>query len=231
MPGHEHKAFIPFTGLFKGQPQHKILRAKVLEVLSPHRLRLDRIYEGQTELDFDYLVAATGRKLQEPGTLPHEDKLNGIKSVPLRVGQKSCGSREQHYSYFKMYQKKVKDAPSIAVLGAGAVGVRPCLLCSARLVQSLTVLLVSEMALDIKEYYPDKDVTLVHSRDFTMSTFDRRLHDDHVAPRCRELGVRLLLNKRVKVPPEGYRNNGDLETVTFEDGDAIQTHFAVCQIS
>lgn len=88
MPGHEHKAFIPFTGLFKGQPQHKILRAKVLEVLSPHRLRLDRIYEGQTELDFDYLVAATGTKLQEPGTLPHEDKLNGIKSVPLRVRSK-----------------------------------------------------------------------------------------------------------------------------------------------
>ena len=49
---------------------------------------------------FEYLILATGTRLQEPGTLKHEDKLNGIQ-------------------FFQEYQNKIKAAQRITILGAG----------------------------------------------------------------------------------------------------------------
>lgn len=83
------------------------------------------------------------------------------------------------------------------------------------------------MATDIGELYPEKSVTLVHSRANVMNKFDSRLHDI-IAERCKELGVNLKLGSRVKVPSEGYPTDGSRFNVELEDGTSIPADFAVC---
>lgn len=107
--------------------------------------------------------------------------------------------------YFRKLQTTVKDAQRIAIIGGGAVGV--------------------QMACDIKEVYPDKQVTLIHSRRNVMSRFDTRLHDI-IEERARELGIDLVLGKRVAIPIEGYPKAGPYNVI-LQDGTAIPTDLAI----
>lgn len=152
LPSHEHKAFIPYTAAFASAPnpaQHVVVKARVDSLKSDHVL-LDREWQGSKKLPFEYLVVATGTRLQEPGTMTDDDK-------PLSV------------KYFQSYQKRVGAASSIIVVGGGAVGV--------------------QMATDLKELYPEKEVTLVHSRDQLMPVYHEAL-DKIIKERFNELGVK-----------------------------------------
>lgn len=71
--------------------------------------------------------------------------------------------------YFQKYQAGVKQAQSILIVGGGAIGV--------------------QMATDIKEIYPDKQVTLVQSREHVMPVYDPRLHEI-ITKRFDELGIK-----------------------------------------
>lgn len=71
--------------------------------------------------------------------------------------------------YLQGYQQRLKDARSIAIVGGGAVGV--------------------QMATDLKEIYPDKEITLVHSRNQLMPLYHKKL-DEIIKARCQELGVK-----------------------------------------
>lgn len=105
--GHEHKAFIPYTGIWKDVPDpsiHAVVRAKVLDV-QPNRVVLDRQWEGSTEIPFDFVTFATGTRLTAPGTMESDDKAPSI-------------------AYFQDYQAKVAAAKSIVIIGGGAVGVQ-----------------------------------------------------------------------------------------------------------
>jgi apoptosis-inducing factor 2 len=84
-----------------------IVRAKVAQIL-PGKVKLEPVSGADlkhTELDYEYLVLATGTALPPPGSLHVEGKMNGI-------------------DYFRTYQKSIKDANKIAIIGAGAIGVR-----------------------------------------------------------------------------------------------------------
>lgn len=126
-----------------------MIRAKAVS-LQPNNLVLDRPWQGSTEVPFDYLVVATGTKLQAPGTMQDDDK-------PLSV------------KYFQAYQARVAGAKSIILVGGGAVGV--------------------QMATDLKELFPDKEVTLVHSRDTLMPLYHEAL-SGLIKSRFEELGVK-----------------------------------------
>lgn len=63
--------------------------------------------------------------------------------------------------------------------------------------------IVIEMATDIKDRYPEKHVTLIHSRTQLMNRFHMRLHEIVLA-RCKELGIEVILGDRVKIPSEGF---------------------------
>jgi apoptosis-inducing factor 2 len=152
VPNHEHKAFIPYTGVFAGTPdpsRHAVVKARAI-ALKPKILTLDREWQGSKELPFDYLVAATGTKLSPPGTMESDEKAPSVQ-------------------YFKDYQEKVKNAKTITIIGGGAVGV--------------------QMACDLKEVYPEKEVTLVHSRETLMPVYHEAL-SNIIKDRFKELGVK-----------------------------------------
>lgn len=72
-------------------------------------------------------------------------------------------------NYLQAYQKRVAEAQSILIVGGGANGV--------------------QIAADIKELYPEKDVILAHSRQQLMPGFHQDL-DALIKKRFKELGVR-----------------------------------------
>lgn len=93
-------------------------------------------------------------------------------------------------------QETIKESQKIAIVGAGAVGV--------------------ELATDIKGFYPEKDVTLVHSRGQILNTFGKRLHD-YTLPIIRdEHKIRVLLNERPQIPKD--RALLKQQTLAFSDG-------------
>ena len=114
-------------------------------------------------------------------------------SQPL-PGKVSSTDRDEACSELRSVQEFIKAAKTIAVVGGGAVGI--------------------ELASDIKDFYPDKDVTLIHSRGQLLNSFGKRLHD-HVLPVLQGLKVRVLLNERPQVLGGVM---GRENTLIFSDG-------------
>jgi NADH dehydrogenase FAD-containing subunit len=154
VPHHEHKAFIPYSGVFATIPdagRHAVVKARAVS-LQPKKLTLDREWQGSKELSFDYLVTATGTCLSPPGTMESDEKAPSVQ-------------------YFKNYQQGIRQSKSIVVIGGGAVGV--------------------QMACDLKEIFPEKDVTLIHSRDKLMPLYHENL-SNIIKDRFKELGVKYV---------------------------------------
>lgn len=107
LPDYEHKAFIPYTGVFAASPNkelHSIIQAKVIS-LQPKELTLDREWQGSKQIPFEYLVAATGTRLAAPGTMPSYEKPQAV-------------------DYLKQHNQGIKKSNSIIIIGGGAVGVQ-----------------------------------------------------------------------------------------------------------
>jgi NADH dehydrogenase FAD-containing subunit len=93
----------------------------------------------------------------------------------------------------KNMQRKIEEAWKIAVIGGGAVGV--------------------ELASDVKDFYPEKEVVIFHSREQLLPSFGARLHG-YVATRMEELGVKVVLGERPVVHEDG-------KSLTLRDGDVL----------
>ncbi|KAK1763883.1 hypothetical protein QBC33DRAFT_548801 [Phialemonium atrogriseum] len=189
LPDHEHKAFIPYKGVFSAAPdasRHAVVKARVVS-LQATQLTLDREWEGSRLVSFEYLVAASGTRLPAPGSMQSNEKPPSV-------------------DYFKVHQEGVKKAPSILIIGGGAVGV--------------------QMACDLKEVYPDKEITLVHSRDVLMPVYHEKL-SNIIKDRFKELGVNLVTGSRVIVPPAGFPTDGRAFEVELKDGQKLSTNLAI----
>ncbi|KAF7561635.1 hypothetical protein G7046_g2529 [Stylonectria norvegica] len=189
VPDHEHKAFIPYSGVFSAAANpssHAVVKAKVLSV-QPDHVVLDRDWQGSTSVPFEYAVITSGTRLPAPGTMADDEK-------PLSV------------EFFKAYQQSVKNAKSIAIVGGGAVGV--------------------QMAADLKEFYPEKNITLVHSREQLMPLFHKKI-DEIIRDRFEELGVNLITGTRAVVPARGFLNNGRSFELELKDGRKLQTELVI----
>ncbi|KAF4548137.1 Pyridine nucleotide-disulfide oxidoreductase-like protein 7 [Elsinoe fawcettii] len=108
--------------------------------------------------------------------------------------------------YLIQHARKVEKASSIAVIGGGAVGV--------------------QTATDIKELYPEKSVTLIHSRPTLMNRMNTQL-DDLIKARFTELGIETKLGSRVKLPSGGFPTDGSKFNVELQDGNKVPTDFAI----
>lgn len=84
---------------------------------------------------------------------------------------------------------------------------------SRRAVASLTK---AEYATDLKDVYPDKEVTLLHSRKRLLPIYPEEVHDAVVA-RLDALGVRTVLGERVLECPENPGTLDGVEKVVTTD--------------
>lgn len=110
--------------------------------------------------------------------------------------------------YLKKYNQGIKNSKSVILIGGGAVGV--------------------QMACDLKEIYPDKEVTLVHSREHIMPVYHEKL-SGMIKERFAELGVKFVGGSRVNIPKDGYPlgGTGDPISVSLQDGRTLTADFVV----
>jgi NADH dehydrogenase FAD-containing subunit len=106
------------------------------------------------------------------------------------------------------FQKRVQSAKSVALVGGGAVGV--------------------EMAADIKSFFPEKKVTLIHSREQILPRFGKRLHE-HASQALKDLGVELRLGER---PTISMHDENDVDAsgqsrICFKDSHEDQFDLVV----
>jgi NADH dehydrogenase FAD-containing subunit len=152
IPGHEEKAFIPYSGMFKdipGDSSHAVVAARVTSVQADS-VDIDRPFEGKDQIPYDYLVIATGTRLTPPSMMPSDEKTPSV-------------------NFLRDHQAKAEKAKSIVLIGGGAVGV--------------------QMALDLRERYPEKEITVVQSRDRVMPQYHSDLHDI-VAKSFQDAGIK-----------------------------------------
>ncbi|TVY16148.1 Fe-regulated protein 8, partial [Lachnellula arida] len=91
-------------------------------------------------------------------------------------------------------QARIQDAGRIAIVGAGAVGV--------------------QMAGDIKSFYPEKSVLLIHSRQQLLSSFGAKLHE-YVFGKLQTMDIDVMLGERPELPRMAGWEGGEL---TFKGG-------------
>ncbi|KAK3346141.1 hypothetical protein B0T25DRAFT_462460 [Lasiosphaeria hispida] len=108
--------------------------------------------------------------------------------------------------YLQTYQQDLARAGSVVVVGGGAVGV--------------------QMACDLKEVYPAKKVTLVHSREQLMPFYHQGL-SALVKERLGVLGVEMVLGSRAVVPEGGFPVGGGEGFVALRDGRRVPAEFVV----
>lgn len=110
--------------------------------------------------------------------------------------------------YLKKYNQGIKQSKSVILVGGGAVGV--------------------QMACDLKELYPEKEVTLIHSRQHIMPLYHEKL-SDMIKERFQELGVKFIGGSRVDIPSGGYPIGGTGEPieVKLQDGRTLTADFVV----
>ncbi|EAU33083.1 conserved hypothetical protein [Aspergillus terreus NIH2624] len=96
-------------------------------------------------------------------------------------------------------QKRIQHANRIAVIGGGPVGI--------------------QIATDIASYFPEKSVTLIHSRAQLLPNFSPRLHE-HAYKAMQQLKINVILGER----PQLDGNGGDAGpgTLSLKDGRTIQ---------
>lgn len=92
---------------------------------------------------------------------------------PLRT---EARTKKEGVSWMRDIQNRVKSSREIVLVGGGALGV--------------------EFATDIKSVYPDKKVTLIHSRKQLLPNFDYKVHEVALK-RLQELGVKVVLGERL----------------------------------
>ncbi|MCO5550072.1 hypothetical protein L7F22_003551 [Adiantum nelumboides] len=92
---------------------------------------------------------------------------------PLRT---EARTKTEGMSWMRDIQARVKASQEIVLVGGGALGV--------------------EFATDIKSVYPDKKVTLIHSRKQLLPNFDEEVHKVALK-RLQELGVDAVLGERL----------------------------------
>ena len=127
------------------------------------------MFDGPEEtIEFDYCVYALGSGMPDPVNVwrEHPNLPIGDREERERgLGGKRCGIR-----WLEGKSRDLKKAKSIVVVGGGALGIRQSAYSSGGL------LLISEFATDLKDLYPDKHVTLLHSRAQLMPLYPMSVH-------------------------------------------------------
>lgn len=153
VPGHDHKAFIPYLDPLPSIPEgaYVFKRGTVVSIDSKKV-----ILEDGSEIEYEYLAVATGSHARYPAKLEATEKPECIK-------------------FFQDQQERIKQAQRVIVIGGGAAGM--------------------EVASDAKSKYPEKEVTLIHSRDRLLNKFGPLLHTKAMEA-LDALGVKTYLNER-----------------------------------
>ncbi|KAG8786550.1 hypothetical protein FRC15_011196 [Serendipita sp. 397] len=213
LPGHEFKAFIPYTRIFtESQSRHLIIQANVLSMTS-YSVTVSRhtpskssftgeipkdleMAEGDTKtIPFEYAIYALGASLPDPinvwkplGHIEEPDAYQlHLKESSTTLSQidgyEQEGSKSGSIAWLQAAQSRVAKVNSMIVVGGGALGI--------------------QIATDAAEVHPQKTITLIHSREHLMPIYDQKVHEEALRS-LQKLNVDVNLNERIDM--ETIRN-------------------------
>lgn len=191
----------PRFSVVSGYEERAFIPYEGVENVAPNGI-LTRIQDRVVEVCDGYVKLASGQ------TVEYAYLAIATGATRALPGQVVATERADGAEELRGVQGVIKESQRIAVVGAGAVGV--------------------ELAADIKDVFPDKEVTLVHSRDGVLNRFGKRLQDYTLSALRDDLKVRVLLNERPKLP-EGEALVKS-STLQFSDGGTEEFDLIVCSI-
>lgn len=187
--GHDNKTFIPYGSYVNGPPGSSKWISDTVESLRPsHNGKSGRVHLASgDEIEYEYLVLATGSSATLPSRVCERSKVDAMKAIATQ-------------------RERINQGKRIVVVGGGPAGI--------------------ELAADAKAQFPDKDVTLIHSRKTLLNDgFGPKLH--HAI--CKEmgnLGVNLVLGEKPMIP-EGMSSG----QIKLSGGESVHFEGLVCLIS
>ncbi|EIN06508.1 FAD/NAD(P)-binding domain-containing protein [Punctularia strigosozonata HHB-11173 SS5] len=237
LPGHEHKAFIPYTNVFALHPPHpeggttfppslphSFIHAKVNNIdLHANEVRLQHLSDdGERKKDeeetiaYDYLVYAMGSHLPAPidmwGERIYKDSAAPSKELPSRNVdlEEPVALAEEEYRGLK--------PQAVARMRAD----------QKRIAAAQSVLVVGggalgiQYATDISAVHPATKVTLLHSRTRLLPKFDKMMHTE-ILQTLKDAGVKTILGERLSMKSLNhprYNEKGEKVLIT-ENGREI----------
>lgn len=215
--GFEDSLFVPYDNIFnKDKSVGHVIRAKAIAI-HPNKVELDREVEGfGSFVSFSHLIYAAGTTIPAPGHFEAYDKAKGI-------------------GYLRAYQNLIRQSQKPVIIGGGAVG-----LGKLKVYNNFSVLafdnnasldffflFLSELAAEIKDYYPEKEVTLIHSRDQYLTPYKYSLHQMAYNLLKNKLGVRQIMRDRVNLPEGGFPLEVKPLVIQTKKGRSIEADLAV----
>ncbi|OWZ57378.1 oxidoreductase [Cryptococcus neoformans c45] len=148
-------------------------------------------FDGAEEtIKFDYLLYALGSTLPDPVNVwqPIDESAVGEERKP--------GTKKRGLRFMELQKEKFKQADRILIVGGGALGI--------------------EYASDLKDLYPEKKITLLHSRTRVMPLYPIELHMI-IIEALTKMGVEVVLGERVVTwPDEPETLDGKTKYVTTD---------------
>ncbi|TYJ57568.1 hypothetical protein B9479_001650 [Cryptococcus floricola] len=220
-PGWENKLTVPLTDdrVFPAGSQHRVIVPNKLVECKETSVVLEHPFEGSGEIPFWRCVIATGARQQ----------------VPLVPDLSS--TEEEYKQLLRQYQRDVKEAKDVVIIGGGAVG--------------------TEFAGDIRCINDKANITIVHPRSglldptplnpipastTTIPTYssppvDPRL-SENLEALCRKLNIELILEDRVVIPKDGkvvgagkwegkYGKQEGVKVVGLESGKQVKADWVI----
>ncbi|KAG9312390.1 hypothetical protein JVU11DRAFT_6767 [Chiua virens] len=228
LPGHEHKAFIPYDNLFRNPSDptsfspHKRVHGTITSIHPHHITYTTRTNSDNARLPpsgpshietteehvlrFDYAIYALGSHLPSPIDLwesrATDIPLQAPNLAPSNLEKKNAcpytGLKDESVSWVRSRQRRIEAARQVLVVGGGALGI--------------------QFASDIAAIYPRKSVTLMHSRSRLLPRFDEALGDEAYQGLL-ALGVHVIFGERLDMSSfkgDGMNDNGDQETMSIK---------------
>ncbi|WVN86741.1 uncharacterized protein L203_101913 [Cryptococcus depauperatus CBS 7841] len=154
-------------------------------------------FDGEEKtIKFDYLLYALG------STLPSPVNVWQAVDEDAEGDEKQLGTKKRGLRFMQLQEEKFRKADRILIVGGGALGI--------------------EYAGDLKDLYPEKKITLLHSRTRMMPLYPIELHLK-VIEALNKMGVEVVLGERVMTwPDEPETFDGKVKFVTTDKGRTFE---------
>ncbi|OCF36465.1 hypothetical protein I317_04720 [Kwoniella heveanensis CBS 569] len=207
IPSHAPKAYVPYIHMLDPPKSEadKPLTPPTTPPMESHSPDTYGQYDGPEEtIEFEYAVYALGASLPGPVNVwtdiikNDSDKSGEVKDELEKV----FGTKRHGVKWMDASGKKFEKAQNILCVGAGALGI--------------------QFASDLKHKYPDKLITLLHSRTRVMPKYPIEFHIALIDG-LKKLGVEVVLGERVMTWPEHPELlDGKKKVVTTDHGRTFE---------
>lgn len=206
----EKNSHFNFTWLF---PRVSVVEGHEHKAFIPYGPGLAKLPAGSLSLRQATAVAVDEKSvtLQDGSVIEYAylALATGSTGVPPWRAESATRDKGEGVKVFQQLQREIADAKDLVVVGGGAVGV--------------------ELAADAKSKWPEKNVSLIHSRDTLLNTFGPKLHD-YSMKALQQLDVNVYLGERVPERAGKRIEGGECEPVTLKDERRIPCDLLVSSL-